>query len=73
MPIQQRPAGNRILDSSKLADVFGLDLAPVEVEMPAGGKGVGRLTRKVSRKVAKGTAAAGKKKKSGTARRKGRV
>jgi uncharacterized Zn finger protein len=73
LPIQQRPAGGRILDSSKLADVFGLDLAPVEVEMPAGGKGVGRSTRKVSRKVAKGTAAAGKKMNSGTARRKGRV
>jgi uncharacterized Zn finger protein len=73
LPIQQRPAGNRILDSSKLADVFGLDLAPVEVEMPAGGKGVGRSTRKVSGKMAGGRAAAGKKKKSGTARRKGRV
>jgi hypothetical protein len=68
-PIPQRPAGSRILDSSRLADVFGLDLAPVAVEMPAGGKGVRRATRKVSRKVAGGSAAAGKKKKRGTARR----
>lgn len=73
LPIQQRPAGGRILDSSKLADVFGLDLAPVEVEKPAAAQGVGRSTRKVSRKVTGGRAAAGKKKKSGTAPRKGRV
>jgi uncharacterized Zn finger protein len=73
LPTEQRPAASRILDSSKLADVFGLDLAPEQVEQPAAGRGVGRLTRKVSRKVAKGTAAARKKKNSGTARRKGRV
>jgi uncharacterized Zn finger protein len=74
LPVQQRPAGGRILDSSKLADVFGLDLAPVEVEMPAAGKGVGKSTGEVSRKVAERTAAAGKKKKKGAmARRKGRV
>ena len=69
VPIQQRPAGSRILDSSKLADVFGLDLAPVAVETPAGGKGVAKSRMKGSRKVAGGMAESRKKKKSGTARR----
>jgi hypothetical protein len=69
LPVQQRPAGGRILDSSKLADVFGLELAPVEVEIPAGGKGGGKSSRKVSRKVAGGTAAPRKKKKGGRVRR----
>ena len=68
VPIQQRPAGSRILDSSKLADVFGLDLAPVAVETPTGGNGVGKSRMKGSRKVAGGMVEARKKKKSGTAR-----
>ena len=38
VPIQQRPAGSRILDSSKLADVFGLDLASLEMKTPTVGK-----------------------------------
>src|SRR5712672_1228251 len=38
LPIQQRPAASRILDSSKLADVFGLDLAPLEMKTPTAGK-----------------------------------
>src|ERR1700722_11228067 len=46
LPIQQRPAASRILDSSKLAAVFGLDLVPLEA--PAAGKATGK---KVSRKV----------------------
>jgi uncharacterized Zn finger protein len=70
LPIQQRPAGSRILDASKLADVFGLDLAPAEVEMPAGGNGVGKSSRKGSGQVAARAAAAGKKKKGARTRRK---
>ena len=73
LPIQQRPAGSRILDSSKLADVFGLDLGPVEVETPAGGKVDGKSNKKVSRKGGGSTAAGRKKKKGGTVRRRGRV
>jgi uncharacterized Zn finger protein len=73
LPTQQRPAGSRILDSSRLADVFGLDLAPVEVEQPAAGKGVGKSSRKGSGKVVGRTAAAGKKKKGRAAGRQGRV
>jgi uncharacterized Zn finger protein len=73
LPIQQRPSTSRILDPSKLADVFGLDLAPVELEQPAAGKGVGKSSRKASRKVAGRTAAVGKKKKGRAARRQGRV
>jgi uncharacterized Zn finger protein len=72
LPIQQRPAASRILDSSKLADVFGLDLAPLEVKTPAAGKVAGKSTKKSSRKVADRTAAARKKKKGRTARRQGR-
>ena len=68
VPIQQRPAGGRILDSSKIADVFGLELGSLEMKAPAVGKGGGE------RKGAGSTAAVGKKKKKvATARRKGRV
>jgi uncharacterized Zn finger protein len=67
LSIKQRPVGSRILDSSKLADVFGLDLA--QVETPVAGKGVGTSAKKSSRKVAGGAGAAGKKKKGRTARR----
>ena len=74
LPIQQRPAASRILESSKLADVFGLDLAPLEAQAPAAGKAAGTSTKKPSRKVAPRTFAARKKKKKGaTARRQGRV
>src|SRR5277367_6583218 len=61
LAVQQRPAGGRILDSSRLADVFGLDLAPVAVETPAGGKVEGKSNKKVSRKGG-GSTAAGRKK-----------
>jgi uncharacterized Zn finger protein len=71
LPVQQRPVASRILDSSKLADVFGLDLGSLEVKMPAAEKGVGKSTGKISRKGAGGTAAAGKKKKRAMARRRG--
>ena len=69
LPIQQRPAASRILDSSKLAAVFGLDLVPLEA--PAAGKATGK---KVSRKVTERTIAARKKnkKKGATARRQAR-
>lgn len=71
LPTQQRPAASRILDPSKLADVFGLDLAPLELKTPTPGKVARKSTKKPSRKVAETTAAARKKKKKGvTARRK---
>jgi uncharacterized Zn finger protein len=63
LPIQQRPAASRILDSSKLAAVFGLDLVPFESKAPATGKAAGKSTKKSSRKAAENTAAARKKKK----------
>jgi uncharacterized Zn finger protein len=63
LPIQQRPAASRILDSSKLAAVFGLDLVTLEAKTPAAGKAAGKSTKKSSRKVAGSTAAARKKKK----------
>jgi uncharacterized Zn finger protein len=66
LPLQQQPAASRILDSSKLADVFGLDLAPLEVKTPTAAKAPGKSTKKSSRKVA---AAARKKKKGATTRR----
>jgi uncharacterized Zn finger protein len=66
-PIQQRPAASRILDSSKLADVFGLDLAPLEVKTPTAGKGAEKSTKKAARKVTASTATARKKKKGATA------
>jgi uncharacterized Zn finger protein len=73
LPIQQRPAASRILDSSKLAAVFGLDLVPLEAKPPAAAKAAGKSTRKSSRKVAESTVAARKKKKSGaTTRRQAR-
>jgi hypothetical protein len=53
--------------------VFGLDLAPLDVKTPAAGKGVGKSSRKASRKVAGRTAAVGKKKKGRAAGRQGRV
>jgi hypothetical protein len=73
LAVQQRPAGGRILDSSKIADVFGLELAPLRVETPVGGKVVGKSNKKVSRKGGGSTAAGRKKKKGATARGKGRV
>jgi uncharacterized Zn finger protein len=57
LPIQQRPVGSRILDSSKLADVFGLDLASLELKTPAPVKAGGKATRKKSQKGAVSTAA----------------
>lgn len=47
-PIQQPPIASRILDSSKLADVFGLDLVLLKATAPAAGK----LTRKKKKKRA---------------------
>jgi uncharacterized Zn finger protein len=74
LPIQQQPTSGRILDSSKLADVFGeLDLASLEVKTPAAGKAAGKSTKKSSRKVAGNTPAARKKEKGAPARRQGRV
>jgi uncharacterized Zn finger protein len=73
LPIQQLPATSRILDSSKLAAVFGLDLAPLEVKTPTAGMAVVKSTKKSSRKAAESTTAARKKKKGTTARRRGRV
>lgn len=70
--IQQRPAASRILDSSKLADVFGLDLAPLEVQTPTAAKAAkaARKSAKQSpRKAAESTVAARKNKKAATARR----
>jgi uncharacterized Zn finger protein len=72
LPIQQRPAASRILASSKLAAVFGLDLAPLEVKTPTPAKAAGKSTKKSSRKVADRTAVPRKKKKGKTARRQGR-
>ena len=63
LPIQQQPAASRILDSSKLAAVFGLDLVTLEAKTPAAGKAAGKSSKKSSRKVAESTAAARKKKK----------
>ena len=75
LPIQQRPPSSRILDSSKLADVFGLDLASLEVKTPTAGKVARKSTKKSSRKVAESTAAGlkNRKKKGTTARRQARV
>jgi uncharacterized Zn finger protein len=72
LPIKQHPAASRILDSSKLDAVFGLDLVPLEAKTPAAGKAAGKSTKKSSPKVARSTAAARKKKKGATARRQGR-
>jgi uncharacterized Zn finger protein len=70
VPGQQRPAGARVLDSSKIADVFGIELGSLEVGAPAVGRDGGELTKKGSRKVAGGKAAGtGKKKKGRTVRR----
>jgi uncharacterized Zn finger protein len=68
IPIQQQPAASRILDSSKLAAVFGLDLVSLEAKPPAPAKAARKLAKKPSRKVAS-TAAGLKKKKGATARR----
>jgi uncharacterized Zn finger protein len=73
LPIQQRPPASRILDSSKLAALFGLDLAPLDVKTPMAGKVAGKSTKKASRKAAESTTTVRKKKKGATARRKGRV
>jgi uncharacterized Zn finger protein len=61
LPIQPRPAANRILDSSKLADVFGLDLAPFAMKTPATGKAARKSTKRSSQKVTGSTSAARKK------------
>jgi hypothetical protein len=75
LPIQQQPAASRILDSSKLAAVFGLDLAPLEVNTPAAGNVARKSAKQSSRKAAESTVAArkNKKKKGATARRQARV
>ena len=70
LPNQQRPASSRILDSSKLASVFGLDLATLDVKTPTAEKAVEKSTKKVSRKAAKRKTAARKKKKGAVTRRK---
>ncbi|MDB6009126.1 MAG: zinc finger, SWIM-type [Gammaproteobacteria bacterium] len=74
-PIQQQPAASRILDSSKLAAVFGLDLVSLEAKPPAAAKAARKSAKKSSRKVTGSTAAArkNKKKKGATARRQARV
>jgi uncharacterized Zn finger protein len=69
LPIQQRPAASRILDSSNLAAVFGLDLASLEAKPPATAKAATKLAKKSSRKPAESTAAPRKNKKGATARR----
>jgi uncharacterized Zn finger protein len=74
LPIQQRPASNRILDPSKLADVFGLDLAPFEAKTPTPGTAAGKSTRKTPRQAARSAPADRKKKKKrATPRRQARV
>jgi uncharacterized Zn finger protein len=60
LPIQQRLASSRILNSSKLADVFGLDLAPFVEKTPV----AARRTVPARKR---------KKKKGAAARRQGRV
>jgi uncharacterized Zn finger protein len=70
LPTQQRPAASRILDSSKLADVFGLDLAPLELKTPARGKTARKSTKRISRKAVESTAVVRKKKKGSATRRK---
>jgi uncharacterized Zn finger protein len=70
LPNQQRPAASRILDSSNLASVFGLDLATLDVKTPTAGKAAGKSPKKVSRKAAERTTSARKKKKSAMTRRK---
>jgi uncharacterized Zn finger protein len=74
-PIQQRPAASRILDSSKLAAVFGLDLVPLEVQTPTAGKVARKSAKQSSRQAAESTVTArkNKKKKGATARRQARL
>jgi uncharacterized Zn finger protein len=76
VPIQQQqPAASRVLDSSKLAAVFGLDLVSLEAQPPAAAKAARKSAKKSSRKVTGSTAAArkNKKKKGATPRRQARV
>jgi uncharacterized Zn finger protein len=61
LPVQKGPAAGRILDSSKLADVFGIDLAPLEAKPLAVEKVVGKVAKRAARK-AKNAAATRKKK-----------
>jgi uncharacterized Zn finger protein len=69
-PVQKGPAAGRILDSSKLADVFGIDLAPLEANSLAGGKVTRNVAKRVARKGAKKMVVARKKGNSGTPGRK---
>ena len=70
LPVQKGPAAGRILDSSKLADVFGIDLAPLEANPLAAGKVARKVAKKTVRKVAQKSVAARKKGKGGLRRRK---
>jgi uncharacterized Zn finger protein len=69
LPVQKGPAAGRILDSSKLADVFGIDLAPLEAKPRAVEKVFGKMAKRTPRKV-KNAVAARKKGKGGVVRRK---
>jgi hypothetical protein len=57
--------GTRVLDSSKIADVFGIELGSLEVGAPEAGKGGEELTKKGTPKVAAGMAAGIGKKNEG--------
>jgi uncharacterized Zn finger protein len=63
LPIKDRPAPGRILDSSKLADVFGIDLSSLEAKSPAARTAGGKLAKKTLQKVTKVTTAAAARKK----------
>lgn len=69
LPVQKGPAAGRILDSSKLADVFGIDLASLEAKPRAVEKGFGKVAKRAPRKV-KNAVATRKKGKGGVPRRK---
>jgi uncharacterized Zn finger protein len=77
VPVKQGPASRRILDSSQLADVFGIDLAPAETKVPAAATAARKQTRKLASKIARtvagSTVAARKKGKGAIAKRKAKA
>ena len=68
LPVKEGPAAGRILDSSKLADVFGIDLTPLEAKPPAAEKVARKLAERAARKVARDAVVARKKGKGGVPR-----
>jgi uncharacterized Zn finger protein len=74
LPVMKGPASGRVLDSSNLADVFGIDLASeaAKPDLPKPAKSPKKAANGVIRNVAKRTARSRRKGPSGVTRRLGR-